>query len=550
MAEEKLLYTRANYRPTSNTSAKTASPPVSNLKPTNNNLLPPAHILAKNRSDVTVFEKPTTGKLLYVRKPPVKEPTVDKKDVWGTQDDEEAVRRDTDRRRALAQQITDDEKHNQESPLIQKERERREQEANDRIRKTQVVYTHTDSAPNSRYTPDPKKLEEQRKIAEQKKLEEQTKLAEQKRIQQQRQYETQIKREEELRLKQQQQYEEELRLSEKTRQSQSSFTEPDDDVELRLMLIEQLETLTLELNDKKKFLETLQQESKEQSNEPSTIQDLLRTVNELEDKVKKSKQNNAELSQAVETMSEKLYAESEAVTAFKASIEEDQVKFQGLLERRQELSNLLQLKNEQLNATEEEHMIAFEALEQTQVPDEEPEPEPELEEEILMKKMLEEERLREEEDRLLLEEEERLLREEEDRLLREEEEKLIREEEERLNKEEQLKREEERLFREEEERQRPEEEEKRRAEEAEILKAKEESSQADYRSLLKKKRDAAPTPLPIKEEKKEEENTNDFRNLLKKRSVAVPPPTEEKKEETSSTQQVDFRHLLKSKKKT
>jgi len=379
----------------------------------------------------------------------------------------------------------------------------------------------------------PKNLKNNAKSRNKKKLEEQTKLAEQKRIQQQRQYETQIKREEELRLKQQQQYEEELRLSEKTRQSQSSFTEPDDDVELRLMLIEQLETLTLELNDKKKFLETLQQESKDQLNESST-QDLLRKVNELEDEVKKSKQNNMELSQAVETMSEQLYTESEAVTAFKASVEEDQLKLQLLLERRQELSNLLQLKIEQLNTTEEEHMTAFEALEQTQVPDEEPEPEPELEEEILMKKMLEEERLREEE-------EERLLREEEERLLREEEEeRLIREEEERLNKEEQLKREEE-------ERQRPDEEEKRRAEEAEIQRAKEESSQADFRNLLKKNRSTAPTPLPIKEEKKEEETTNDFRNLLKKRSVVVPPITEEKKEETSSTQQVDFRHLLKKK---
>jgi hypothetical protein len=522
MAEEKLIYSRSKgpYP-----SAKPISP-ASNLKASGSNLPLPAHILAKNRTDVTVFEKPTTGKLLYVRKPVVKEPTVEKKEVWGSQDDEDAVRRDTDRRRALAQEIVNAEKQNQESPLIQKERERREHEEKERILKSQVVYTHTDPPANTRNSPDPKKLEEQRKMAEQKKIEEQNKLAEEKRLQQQRKYEDQIKRDEELRLKQQEQYEEELRLAEKTRQSQSSFTDPEDDVELRLMLIEQLETLTLELTEKNALLESLQQEAQEPTKESSTIKDLSERLNDLERQLANSKMMNKDLSAKVNSLSEQLYSESEEVTVFKASLDEDQAKIQTLLERRQELANLLELKKDQLTSAEEEHMNAFELLEKTQVPDDDPEPE--LEDEILMKKMLEEERLREEEDRLMREEE---------RLMREEEERLVREEEQ-----------EEQLKREEEERLKQEKEEKRRAEEAQILKSKDEEGQADFRALLKK-RNAPSTPAPVKaEEKTEEENTNDFRNLLKKRSAApAPPPTEEKKEETSSIQQLDFRNLLKKK---
>ena len=110
----------------------------------------------------------------------------------------------------------------------------------------------------------------------------------------------------------------------------------------------------------------------------------------------------------------------------------------------------------------------------------------------------EERRRREEEERRRIEEEERIRREEEERIRREEEERIRREEEERLRREE-----EERLRREEEERIRREEEERIRREEEERIRLEEEARRAEEERIRREEEERRAEEERIRREEEE-----------------------------------------------
>jgi len=94
----------------------------------------PLHVLPRNKSEerpLTVFEKPVSGPLLYVRRPVSRQNSLSQ----SSNDDEETVQKDTVRRQELAERIRQAEKNNAEvSPIITQERARREKEQFENLR--------------------------------------------------------------------------------------------------------------------------------------------------------------------------------------------------------------------------------------------------------------------------------------------------------------------------------------------------------------------------------------------------------------------------------